>query len=89
MRGCAVPAVFFPMITFCGILYQRSATPAYLKWMEQASIVNYGFSSIVATQAAAMPPQVPFRDLVCRRYLHAGCRGLHVVEVVDADPTYP
>jgi hypothetical protein len=57
-RVCgAVPAVFFPMITFSGILYQRSDTPPYLKWMETASIVNYGVSAIIATQADVLPPQ--------------------------------
>jgi hypothetical protein len=43
------------MVTFSGILYQRSATPAYLKWLESASIVNHGVSAILATQSAVLP----------------------------------
>lgn len=45
------------MVTFSGILYQRSDTPAYLKWLESVSIVNHGVSAILATQSAVLPAQ--------------------------------
>jgi hypothetical protein len=48
--GFAVPVVMTPMIMFSGILYERGSLPLYLSWMENLSIVNYGFAALMSMQ---------------------------------------
>lgn len=54
----ADPAVLYPMITFTGVLYVRSAVPVYLQWMQSVSIVNHCFYALLASQADTLAPQV-------------------------------
>jgi hypothetical protein len=54
----ADPTVLYPMITFSGVLYTRSAVPAYLRWMQTGSITNHCFYALLGHQADALPEQV-------------------------------
>jgi hypothetical protein len=58
----AVPVVLTPMIMFSGILYERGSLPMYLSWLENLSIVNYGFSALLSMQV---------RDLVRLARVHS------------------
>jgi ABC-type multidrug transport system permease subunit len=46
----AVPVVMTPMIMFSGILYERGSLPWYFSWLENLSVVNYGFSALMSMQ---------------------------------------
>jgi ABC-type multidrug transport system permease subunit len=51
--GCvrvAVPMFITPMILFSGMLYERNSVPNGLAWLQDLSIVNYGFATLIITE---------------------------------------
>jgi hypothetical protein len=53
-----------PMIMFSGLLYQRNTIAPWLEWLEQLSLVNYGFSALVIQQVRAPHPPGHSRSLI-------------------------
>lgn len=45
------------MILFSGMLYERNSVPHSLKWIQDLSIVNYGFALLVINQVEHVNPQ--------------------------------
>lgn len=39
------------MILFSGMLYERHSVPAGLVWLQDISLVNYGYALLVINQA--------------------------------------
>lgn len=39
------------MILFSGMLYERNSVPAGLEWLQDISLVNYGYALMVINQA--------------------------------------
>jgi ABC-type multidrug transport system permease subunit len=52
-----LPLLTTPMILFSGMLYERNSVPHSLKWIQDLSIVNYGFALLVINQVEHVNPQ--------------------------------
>ena len=49
--GVAILPLFItPMILFSGLLYERSSVPPGLEWIQDISVMNYGFALLVLNQ---------------------------------------
>ena len=46
-----LPLLITPMILFSGMLYERNSVPAGLEWLQDISLVNYGYALMVINQA--------------------------------------
>lgn len=44
-----------PMIMFSGLLIERSSVPVWLAWIEDVSVVNYAFDTLMAQQMHILP----------------------------------
>ena len=42
-----LPLIITPMILFSGLLYERRAVPPGLQWVEDISVINYGYALLV------------------------------------------
>lgn len=45
-----LPLLITPMILFSGMLYERSSVPRGLRWIQDISIMNYGFNALILNQ---------------------------------------
>lgn len=67
------------MMVFAGVLYQRSAVPAYLTWMHDISIINFGFMALIGSQAHILPPVV--RDADPKNHHYVDAASIHHTEL--------
>jgi len=45
-----LPLIITPMILFSGMLYERHSVPPSLEWIQDISIMNYGFALLVLNE---------------------------------------
>lgn len=45
------------MVMFSGLLYDRSATPSWLAWIEKISLVDYANNALLSQQLRILPKQ--------------------------------
>jgi len=52
-----LPLLTTPMILFSGMLYERNSVPHSMKWIQDLSIMNYGFALLVINNVEHVHPQ--------------------------------
>ena len=52
-----LPLLTTPMILFSGMLYERNSVPHSMKWIQDLSIMNYGFALLVINDVEHANPQ--------------------------------
>lgn len=57
VRLSILPLLTTPMILFSGMLYERNSVPHSLKWIQDLSIMKYGFVLLVIGQVKHVNPQ--------------------------------